>query len=187
MGFNNKQSLGRKGFSLFPLLFFSSIILYSCATVIPPELKQEIKEEISLSLAKENPDAYQGKLVLWGGRIIKAENKKEGTLIEVLKLPLDITDRPKDVDTSEGRFLVLYPEYLDVAIYRPGREVTVIGRVDGTKTQPLGEIDYTYPLIRARKIHLWEGRAESIRVFHEYPFYPYQYGYPPYLWGYPYW
>lgn len=160
--------------------------LCSCAPAISPELRREIREEISLSLMKGDPGAHQGKSVLWGGKIIKAENKKEGTLIEVLELPLDRSRRPKNVDSSEGRFLALYPEYLDTAIYRPGREVTVIGEVEGTKILPLGEINYTYPLIRAEKIHLWEKRAESIRVFHEYPFYPYWYGYP-YGWGHPYW
>ncbi|MDY6973915.1 MAG: Slp family lipoprotein, partial [Thermodesulfobacteriota bacterium] len=76
-----------------------------------------------------------------GGKIIKTENKKEGTLIEVPELPLDKSGRPKDVDTTKGRFLALHEDYLDAAIYPPGREVTVIGKVNGTRLLPLGEID----------------------------------------------
>ena len=184
MKFRVRQYL-KKAILFFSLPLLFSINLCSCAPLISPELRREIKENIALSLVKKDPDACRGKPVLWGGMIIKAENKKEGTLVEVLELPLDKSRRPKDIDSSEGRFLALYPEYLDVAIYRSGREVTVFGKIEGTRTLPLGEVDYTYPLIRAEKIRLWEKRAESIRVFHKYPFYPYWYGYP-YYWGRPY-
>ena len=144
------------------------------------------QEKIALAQVVKNPEAYKGRTVLWGGKIMRVVNKKEGTLIEVLQLPLDINDRPKDVDTSQGRFLALQPGYLDVAIYRPGREVTIVGKVQAIKKLPLGEIEYSYPFLKVKGIHLWKARPESIRVYPEYPLYPYWYG-PPCYWGYPWW
>ena len=170
--------------NLFILLLLSSMIFSGCASIMKPqELRDVSVENIALGQVIKNPEDYKGKTVLWGGKIMRAVNKKEGTLIEVLQLPLDRSDRPKDVDASEGRFLVLQ-DYLDVAIYRQGREISVIGEVQGVKTLPLGEIEYVYPFLKARTIHLWEIRPETIKVYHGYPLYPY---WLRYWCGYPYW
>lgn len=109
--------------------------------------------------------------------LIGAINLREGTMIEVLQKPAGFRGEPKDVDYSEGRFLVLYPRYLDVAIYTQGRKITVAGEVQGKKVQPLGEINYTYPLISAREIYLWPVEREE--RYH----YPYR---DPFWWHYPY-
>lgn len=42
-------------------------------------------------------------------------------------------------DGSAGRFLVLIDQYLDVAIYRSGRLVTVAGEIQEPRTMPAGE------------------------------------------------
>jgi len=172
---------------IISILFLLSLMGYpGCATIIKPHDLRDMGADraIGLSQVVKNPEAYKGKIVLWGGEIIRTANKKEGTLIEVLQLPLDRSDRPKDVDTSEGRFLVLHPDYLDVAIYRPKRDVALVGEIQGVKTLPLGEIEYVYPFLKAKTIHLWELRPETTKIYHEYPPYPYRY---PYWWGYPYW
>lgn len=166
------------------ILFFMGLLFSACTAINKPqELRGITREEITLAQVVKTPGGYRGKAVLWGGRIIRAINKKEGTLIEILQLPLDSSDRPKDVDTSGGRFLVMYPGYLDVAIYRSGREITVVGKIQGIKAMPLGEIEYRYPFIKAEKIHLWEAKPQ--KMYLEYPPYPYWYGPPCYL-GYPY-
>ncbi|MBW2023760.1 MAG: Slp family lipoprotein [Deltaproteobacteria bacterium] len=42
------------------------------------------------------------------------------------------------MDKSKGRFLALYKGFLDVAIYRRGREVTIGGKIIGKRViQPL--------------------------------------------------
>jgi outer membrane lipoprotein len=106
--------------------------------------------------------------------IISSVNLKEGTMIEVLQKPADTRGKPKDVDESEGRFLALHPGYLDVAIYNRGRKVTVAGEVEGKKIQRLGEIEYTYPLISAKEIHLWPVEKKD-RVYYPRWYAPYWY------------
>ncbi len=160
-----------------PLFFLMS----GCAPVISKELRDQVAREITFREVREDPDAYKGKLVLWGGVIIGAKNVKEGTLIEVLQRPTDRSGRPKDVDESDGRFMALYDGYLDVAIYAQGRGVTVAGEVQGKRVQPLGEIEYQYPLIAIKEIDLVKEERPS-----PYPYWWYApYWYPPW-WYYPY-
>ena len=158
------------------------LLATGCATVISEELKKSVSKELAFKEIITEPDAYKGKTVLISGIILGSKNTKEGTLIEVLQKPADMEGRPKDVDESDGRFLALYDGYLDTAIYTRGREVVVGGEIKGRRVLPLGEIEYAYPLILVKEIHLFKAKREE-RV---YP-YPYSFWcYPPW-WYYPYW
>ena len=131
-------------------------ILSGCAHVISKGLREKVAPGITFKEVKEDPDAYQGKIVLWGGVIVKSENLKEGTLLEIRQVSLNRWGVLRDRDISEGRFLALYPHFLDSAIYGEGREVTVAGKIQGKEVRLLGEIEYTYPLLLVKEIHLWE-------------------------------
>lgn len=161
---------------LLGFMFFTS----GCAPVISKGLRAQVDKEILFEEVIQDPDAYQGKIVLWGGVIIAAKNQREGTLIEVLRTATDMNGRPKDVDRSEGRFLALYDGYLDVAIYAQGREVTVAGEIMEKRVLPLDEIEYIYPVISVKEIHLWSPKSKD-------RFYPYHHWHYPWGWYYPYW
>lgn len=139
---------------LFLILF--ALSLSGCAHVISQELRQKVDKELTpISLFKE-PDVYKGRIVMLGGIIISSINTEEGTYIEVLQIPLDYRGRPEDRDLSHGRFIIFYEGYLDTAIYTRGREITVAGEVIGKRVRPLGEIQYSYPLIKATELHLFK-------------------------------
>jgi outer membrane lipoprotein len=164
---------------------FFILIIFSCAPVISKDIRDQVARDLSFKEVLQDPEAYSGKVVLWGGVIIKAENQKEGTLIEVLQKPTDREGRPKTVDHSDGRFLALYDGFLDVAIYSSGREVTVAGEIREKRVLPLGHIQYAYPLILVRQLHLWpELRKERLYPY-RYP-YPRPYGPYPWWWHHPY-
>ena len=181
----NNDTKINKWHLIFGLLFFVCALFSftGCAPVISKQLREQVAKELTLSEVLKNPEAYKGKFILWSGVIISSVNLKEGTMIEVLQKPADTRGKPKDVDDSEGRFLALYPGYLDVAIYNGGRKVTVAGEVQGKKIQRLGEIEYTYPLISAKEIHLWP--VEKEERFYPYPYWHHPWWYYPYC--YPYW
>jgi len=166
---------------LFGLLFLVCALFSftGCAPVISKQLREQVAKGLTLSIVLKNPDANKGKIILWSGVIISSVNLKEGTMIKVLQKPADMQGRPKDVDDSGGRFLVLYPGYLDVAIYKQGRKVTVAGEIQGKRIQRLGEIEYTYPLISAKEIHLWPVEIED-RTYYNYPYFYYPWRYCPY-------
>ena len=157
-----------------------SLFVGGCAPVISKELRSQVARDITFRDVREDPDLHKGKLVLWGGVIIGAKNVKEGTLIEVLQKPTDGRGRPKDVDQSDGRFIALYDGYLDVAIYCQGREVAMAGWIKGKRVQKLGEVDYHYPLMAVREIHLFKEER-----YYPYPYWYYHWYYPPW-WYYPY-
>ena len=156
------------------------LIATGCAPIISKELRKNVSVELTFKEIIKDPDAYKGKIILLSGVILGSKNTKEGTLIEVLQKPGDREGRLKDVDESYGRFLALYNGYLDVVIYSRGREVVVAGAIKGKRVLPLGEIEYTYPLILVKEIHLFKVRKDE-------SFYPYPYWWYPPWWYHPYW
>ncbi len=162
------------------------MILVGCAArIIPDPLAEEIDPTLTFSQLAQDPEAYRGKKMALGGEILEASNLKEGTLLEILQLPLDSASQPdEDVKRSQGRFLLLHPGFLDPAIFHKGRRVTAVGEVVGAKVRPLGEIEYTYPFLSARFIHLWTPTPRYVYPHYPYPAYPYFCRYP---WPSPFW
>ena len=137
-----------------------------CSPAISQAVRTNADESLTIQAVIENPGAYEGMVVLWAGVIIQTKNMKEGTIIEILQKPADYSDRPKSVDVSGGRFLAEYDGFLDPEIYSQGRQLTVAGKIMGTREFPVGEYDYTYPLIRGEEIHLWP--VEPERIYYHY-------------------
>jgi outer membrane lipoprotein len=138
------------------LLLFTIISLFGCAHVVSKELRDKAYGEPPPSALFKDADEFKGRIVILGGVIVSSANTEEGTYIEVLQKPLDYRGRPEDTDTSYGRFIIFSDGYLDTAVYSPGHEITVAGEVMGKRLRPLGEIQYPYPLIKSKKIHLFE-------------------------------
>jgi len=136
--------------ALLNLLWFAA-----CATAISPETTKEVDQGISFESLLREPSAFYGKTVLLGGDIIKTENLPEKTLIIMLQRSLDSKMKPSGKDRSKGRFIISVPGFLDPAIYCRGREVTVVGRVEGKEVRTLDEIEYSYPIIGKRELYLW--------------------------------
>ena len=132
-------------------------LLSGCVYAVSRGVLEEVDREITFSALVKDPAAYQGRVVLLGGVIVKTVNKQEGTLLEVYQTNLDREGRPTDTDRSEGRFLGLYQGFLDSEIYKQGRQVTVAGTVQGEMIQLLGEIDYRYPYLLIKHTTLLHG------------------------------
>jgi len=166
-----------------------AFILAGCAHIISEETLKDVDRGISFEQLVKDPMQYKGKTVLLGGVIVKTENRKDGTLLELYQTNLDNYGVPIDDDQSEGRFLAMDERFLDGEIYRAGRRVTVAGMVAGAEMIKLGEIDYSYPYITVKEIHLWkEQRRDEYGPRHrDYggPFWGW--GYPWRRWYYPYW
>ncbi|MBZ0154803.1 MAG: Slp family lipoprotein [Alphaproteobacteria bacterium] len=144
------------------IAFFVLLAVAGCAHVVSRDVREAADRSLPSRAFFADPDAYRGKVVILGGTIITTTNTKEGTTIEVLEQPLDSFERPKDGrDASFGRFIVFHPEYLDPAVHTMGKLVTVAGEVMGSKTGLIGEMEYRYPLIRSREIHLFRPSGPS--------------------------
>jgi outer membrane lipoprotein len=148
-----------------------------CAHTISKAMRQQADMTISFTQLQANPEAYKDRTVILGGKILNTHNVKEGSLLEILQKPLDRYERPSLSDRTEGRFMVRCEKYLDPAIYKQDREMTVAGRVLGARKGLIGETEYTYPLISCVELHLWPE-----------PLPPSPYGpYPWWYWDDPFW
>jgi len=156
-------------------------IFSGCASIISSELRKNVSNELTFKEIIKDPEAYKGKTVLLSGVILGSKNTKQGTLIELLQKPSDMNGRPKNVDKSYGRFLAVKDDYLDTAIYSKGREVLLAGEIKGKRVLPLDEIEYSYPLIMIREIHLFKSKNRETFYPHSYPYWYYRpYFYYPY-------
>lgn len=131
------------------------LLLAGCAPVISSSTLQQVDKSISFEELQHNPDKYRGKTVLLGGDIIETRNMAGRTVIMVLARSLDYRNQPKEEGASKGRFLVYQAGFLDPAIYRPDRQITVAGKVIGKELRSIGEMNYSYPVIENRELYLW--------------------------------
>jgi outer membrane lipoprotein len=162
------------------------IAVSACATKpIAKQYRQEAKaEDLSFSMVLQDPDAYLDAIVLWGGIIIETKNLKEGTELIVLETPLGRDERPKSAQHTRGRFIAMSSKFLDPAVYKARKKITVAGQVAGQKNLTIDKTTYSYPVVTIKQLHLWKKRPPYVY----YP-YPYDYwGWGPYWggWG-PYW
>lgn len=137
------------------LIIGTALSCLSCTSVISAEVRSQVAHHVSYIDVVQNPDAYVGKVIIVAGTIIEAKNLRDGTRLEILQYPATRTGRPQLEQPSGGRFLVLTPTYLETAIYRPGRSITVAAEVTGQRALPLGETIYRYPTFLPRELHLW--------------------------------
>ncbi len=131
------------------------LVIGGCATPFTQEGLRQTEPRIRFEDLARDPVAHRGRVVLVGGDIIAVENRSGESLLAVLQKSLDARHRPADEDVSQGRFLIRVAGFLDPAIYRHGRKVTVLGPVLGWEVRPLGEIQYTYPVIGRQEMQLW--------------------------------
>lgn len=136
-------------------LALAVILSAGCAPPFSKTLLDKVEKNLSFSELNKAPESHAGKMMMVGGTIVDMKNLKEGSQMEVLQKPLDSEGQPALTDETGGRFLVVTQTYLDAAVFHRGRSVTIIGEIAGSKVQPLGEIEYRYPVLTAKELHLW--------------------------------
>lgn len=164
----------------------SCLFLIGACTPLSRQALEQVDTTAPFQEIRGQPDKFLNRTVLWGGVIIETTVRKDGTFIKVLQTGLDSSDMPQDPEKSEGRFIVYDRGFLDPAIYKQGRKITVVGRVTGKESLPLGAIMYAYPVIEAKDIYLWRPQPRYPAYPYYYPYYPYHpFYYPPFYYPYP--
>jgi outer membrane lipoprotein len=149
-------SMVKRSMMLVALPLIAIIGAVACAPPFAKGSLEKVDRSISFRELQRDPDTFKGRWVMLAGVIIEAKNTKEGTSIEVLEKPMDRQGRPYETDVTEGRFIITTDRYLDAAVYHRGRRIAVVAEVAGRKLLPLGEIEYQYPVVVAKELHLWE-------------------------------
>ncbi len=152
---------------LLSLFLLASLTMAGCSH-IPTDIRQAPTGDPQQQQVSIEPARHINAQVRWGGTIAAIRNKPEQTELEVVGYPLRWYGRPRTYERSTGRFQVTVQGFLDPAVYGAGREVTITGRLAGTTAGKIGAADYTYPIVNASRVHLWQ------------PYYDY---YPSYYYG----
>ena len=167
---------------ILQMTLLSLPLLFGCATGyhedwLPQETLAKVNPALTFEQIKESPESNKGTTLVLGGEVLLAKRMKDHTRLTILQLPLDddyepVTERTK----SQGRFVALEQDFLDPAIFPTGTRVTIAGSVSGSLTEPLDEMEYTYPTITIEHLKVWP-KVQG------YPYEPYSYRYPPYWYG----
>jgi outer membrane lipoprotein len=152
---------------LLPVILTLSLFV-GCSSLgaVPESYLTQIDRTVRFSELKQSPGSYRGRTVLEGGRVVATTPLKDGTWIEVLQLPLDRWDIPQiDTTQSGGRFLAMKEDFIDPAVLHPGMWITIVGEITGMTTRPIGEVDYTYLIIKIQFLKAWEPLGGQTSTF----------------------
>ncbi len=151
--------------------------------IIPERLEGKVDRDLRYADIKDNPQAYQGKLMLAGGQVLSALRKQDGTHIEVLQIPLSENLIPDGHESaSKGRFVVIdygSGQVTDPAIFDKGNtRITVVGKVLGSATVTIDDVQLQVPQLALKHVTVWDwDRVQSGYQPSAGYAYPYGWGY----------
>ena len=142
------------------------VLLTSCASTKPQPQGGD------LTLTDTSPDEVRqssatGSAVRWGGTITGIKNLEDGTTsVELVSRPLQKNGRPIRNDKTEGRFIADTSEFLDPAIIKVGRDLTVVGTVSDVREGKVGEATYQFPVVTVDDYRYWNARSRRSQAYY---------------------
>ncbi len=141
---------------LFLIVLCALLSITGCTTAVSKESLELIDPGLSFEALHQDPDRYVGRYLLLGGAISEVRlSASGGSELEMVQLPINNRGKITATDHSAGRFIAQDDSFRDPAIFSPGRLVTLVGQVTGSKVLRLGEKDYHYPVLSVTELRLW--------------------------------
>lgn len=138
------------------LFVITAVVIAGCASGgLSKESMALADRSVPYSALREDPERLSGTYLLLGGMIASVRNTPDGSELEIVQLPLGTRGRPAPEEPSEGRFLAVTTQFLDPLIFKAGTRVSLVGKVAGKKVLPLEGMNYPYPLVQIKELHLW--------------------------------
>jgi outer membrane lipoprotein len=151
-------------------------VLSGCAS---PPISKDVQHEakqINFAQVRAYPDETRGQVVIWGGRIINVVNNTNASSIYIVGFPVDSDGKPVSKGPSPGRFIAAAPGFLDPTLLPHGRVITVAGSLNGVWPERLGKMNYDYPVLKIKELHVWPAKSRVDYPEPDYYSYP-NYGY----------
>ena len=140
-----------------------AILVGGCA-IVPEQIEVSDNEDlVSFESIINGSETGQGTKARWGGEIVKVENKKEYSEIEILQYPNNHYGKPRSNLDSAGRFKVRVAGFLDPLVFEAGRLITFKGELGEPTEGIIGEQTYVYPVLLASGYYMWK-ETEDYRV-----------------------
>lgn len=141
----------------FPIVF-TALLLTGCAS---SSCRAPIGDASMTPAAVSASGRHVGAPAQWGGTLVDTHHLKDSTELKVVAYPLDGCGRPRTGSGQTGRFIIVYPGFLETTDYQAGRRVSATGRITGIREGRLGDADYSFPLLESHKVHLWPDRRDD--------------------------
>ena len=133
----------------------SLLALSGCSLPISAELRREANRDLNFMGVADNPSAYAGNTVIWGGIIRQVRSTSDGTEIQIAQSPLKRDDSP-DIDSAGGEFIAITGEMLNLNTLKKGERITLGGEIVGERTENIKAVKFKYPVIYLKEFHLWD-------------------------------
>lgn len=137
------------------------LLMAGCAPAFAPGLAALADRSLTFEQFLSDPDLYSGKILILGGEIDQFTLHPQGTLLLIIHRPLDYWDQPRRTERTGGRFQLFIPRPLDALVYAPGREITAVAEVAGTRLPLFGERTFDDPVLVVKDLRLWQKRARA--------------------------
>lgn len=138
----------------YRLIPMAVLALAACAPApiyqVPPGTVAALPAQVAAS-----PEQYSNGNVVWGGSVIAVRNFPDHSEIEVLAFPLDSSQRPLVNAQAAGRFIAIYPGYVEAFNYPAGALITISGQLRGSRSSAVDQAPYVYPLVGVAQSHVW--------------------------------
>ena len=161
-----------------------SVGLSGCSS---PPISKDVREQarqVTFSQVRADPAGTRGTVVIWGGRIINVVNNTNASSIYIVGLPVKSNGKPMSEGPSPGRFVAATPNFLDPTMLPRNRRITVAGSLNGVSTERLGSMNYAYPVLEIKELHIWPLKSgEDYPDYSNYAYYGYGPAWNNYSWG----
>ena len=166
------KDVSRQSMKLLSILIMVAM-LAACATQPPASISRVPSANLSVNGARLNPESAIGVEVRWGGVITKVENKSSQTWVEVVSHGLGKDGKPQTDGGSDGRFIAVLSGFADPLVYQAGHLLTVVGTIQSFVNQPIGEYQYSFPLVSVSGSFMWRVIPEEDRSYYPPPWWYY--------------
>ncbi|MCP4979440.1 MAG: Slp family lipoprotein [Gammaproteobacteria bacterium] len=154
-------------FRVYIFIIIAVAIPVGCASKPPAAISKIPEQNPSLTRVLLDPGRFIGTEVRWGGEITRVENKTAQTWIEIVRRELRTDGKPVASGNSDGRFIASFEGFIDPVVYETGHLLTVVGSIDANTNRPIGEYDYTFPIVSVEGSYLWKAVSRTAG-----PYYP---------------
>lgn len=149
------------------IIVMGPLLLSSCTSpFFPLKAMEGVDPHFDFSQWRLSPNQAEPRKVQLGGRILYATTQARILTIVVAQLP--ITEHPvygpKETDTRNGEFVVLYRPQIDPRFLEPGNHLIAVGQ-----TSPATQVDVdgkllSLPTMTAQCIHFWNRSEKDIVI-----------------------